>query len=179
MGIGIIVGVIVIIFVIIFLQYNSIVKLKLKIEQAKSGIDVYCQQRFDLIPNLIETVKGYMNYEEKTLKEIADLRNQFANTKDLKIGEELNRKMSTIIAIAENYPELKASEQFLNLQKSLEKVESQLQAARRIYNSDVTNYNTRISIIPFNIIAKICNFDKATLFEIVDEENRKNINVKL
>lgn len=169
MIIGIVTTLIVIIIItIIFLQYNSIVKLKIKVEQSKSGIDVYCQQRFDLIPNLIEIVKGYMNYEERALIELTELRNQFADTKDLKIGEILNTKMNNVITVVENYPKLKSSEQFLNLQKNLEKVESQLQAARRIYNNDATNYNIKISMIPFNIIARICKFDKVKLFEITE-----------
>ena len=179
MVIGIIIGIVVIVLFIIFLQYNSIVSLKMKVEQSKAGIDVYCQQRFDLIPNLVEIVKGYMKYEEKTLKEITKLRTEFTTTKSLKIGEELNNKINKIMVVAENYPELKASEQFLNLQKNLEKVESQLQAARRIYNTDVTNYNTKINMIPFNIVAKIFKFNTAALFEIEDEQNRKNINIKL
>ena len=87
--------------------------------------------------------------------------------------------MNTLIALVENYPELKASEQFLNLQKSLVKTENQLQAARRIYNIDVTNYNTKISVIPYNIIAKIFKFKPAKLFEIEDKSNMENVDVEL
>ncbi len=173
----IIIGIIVILFIIVLIQYNKIVKLKMKVKQSKSGIDVYCQQRFDLIPNLVETVKGYTSYEKETLERITELRTRFKETKDLKIGEELNNKLNTIIAVAENNPDLKASEQFLNLQKNLSKVESQLQAARRIYNTDVTNYNTKIHIVPFNIIATIFRFKDADLFQIEDSKVRNNIDV--
>ena len=165
--------------VIIIIMYNTLVSLKRKYEQSASGIEVYCQQRFDLIPNLVETVKWYAKYEKQTLESITNLRSKYNDTKDLAIGEELNNKMNNLIALVENYPELKASEQFLNLQKSLVKTENQLQAARRIYNIDVTNYNTKISVIPYNIIAKIFKFKPAKLFEIEDKSNMENVDVEL
>ena len=177
MEIVIIVVILCIIALIVFIQYNSLVKLKMKVKQSKSGIDVYCQQRFDLIPNLIETVKGYMEYEKQVFENITQLRSQFTNTKDLKVGEELNKQINNIIAVAENYPDLKANEQFLNLQKNLEKTESQLQAARRIYNNDVTKYNIKINIIPYNIIAKLFGFKSEMLFQIEDNSAMENVDV--
>ena len=176
MSIGI--GIIVLLVLIVFCQYNTLVKLKMKVKQAKSGIDVYCQQRFDLIPNLIEAVKGYMKHEKEVFENITKLRTEYNNTKDIKVSQELNKRMNSIIAVAENYPNLKASEQFLNLQRNLEKIESQLQAARRIYNNDVTNYNTKISVVPYNIIASIFNFESESLFELEDENARENIKVE-
>lgn len=178
-GLGIGIGIIVLLVFIIFKQYNTLVELKMKVKQAKSGIDVYCQQRFDLIPNLIETVKEYMKYEKEVFENITKLRTEYNNTKDMKVSQELNKQINSIIAVAENYPNLKASEQFLNLQKNLEKIESQLQAARRIYNNDVTNYNTKISVVPYNIIAGMFDFESEALFELEDENARKNINVEL
>ena len=165
--------------IVIIIMYNTLVSLKRKYEQSASGIEVYCQQRFDLIPNLVETVKEYAKYEKQTLENITNLRAKYNDTKDLTIGEELNNKMNNLIALVENYPELKASEQFLNLQKSLVKTENQLQAARRIYNIDVTNYNTKISVVPYNIIAKIFKFKPAKLFEIEDKSNMENVDVEL
>lgn len=179
MKIATILGIVIILFLIILKQYNTLIKLKMKVKQAKSGIDVYCQQRFDLIPNLIETVKGYMKHEKEVVNNITRLRTEYNNTKDLEVSQELNRQINSIIAIAENYPELKASEQFLNLQKNLEKIESQLQAARRIYNNDVTNYNTKISVVPYNTIAGIFKFKSYSLFELEDENAEKNIKVEL
>lgn len=173
----ILVVLVVIIVLIVFIQYNSLTKLKMNVKQSKSGIDVYLQQRFDLIPNLVQVVKEYMNYEKETLQTIIELRAQYNNTKDIKVSETLNNKLNNIIAIAENYPELKASEQFLNLQKNLSKIESQLQAARRIYNNDVTKYNTKINIIPYNIIANIFGFEEEYLFQISDENVKNNINI--
>ncbi len=173
----IIVGVIIVLVVIS--QYNTILKAKKTVQQSKSGIDVYLQQRFNLIPNLVETVKGYMNYEKDTFEKLTELRAQYNQTNDMKVSEELNDRINHVLAVAENYPELKASEQFLNLQKSLTKMESQLQAARRIYNNDVTTYNTRISVVPYNIIAGIFGFKEESLFRIEDPEAKNNINVKL
>ena len=106
-----------IVFVSILGTYNSLIGRKNKIKQAASGIDVYLTQRFDLIPNLLECVKGYMNYEKETIMKITQMRADYMKTKNLKEGEQLNEECNKIMAIAENYPEVKASEQFLNLQK--------------------------------------------------------------
>ena len=170
---------VVIIILVILIQYNSITKLKMKVKQSKSGIDVYLQQRFDLIPNLVQVVKGYINYEKETLEKIIELRVQYNETKDIKVSETLNNQLNNIIVVAENYPELKASEQFLNLQKNLSKIESQLQAARRIYNNDVTKYNTKINIVPYNIIATIFGFEEEYLFQTSEKEVKNNINIEI
>ncbi len=170
--------IVVILIVLVFISYNTLTKLKLKVKQSKSGIDVYLQQRFDLIPNLVSVVKGYINYEEATVENITILRTQYNETKNIKVSEELNNKINQIIAVAENYPELKASEQFLNLQKNLTKIESQLQAARRIYNNDVTKYNTKINVIPYNIISMLFGFSEEDLFEI-NEDAKNNISVEI
>ena len=174
---AILIIVIILIVVLFFIQYNTIVKLRMKVKQSKSGIDVYCKQRFDLIPNLVSVVKAYQRYEEEMFTNIIKLRNSYYITKDIKVGEQIENQLTKIILVVENYPELKASERFLNLQKNLEKMESQLQAARRIYNNDVTKYNTKINIVPYNIIAKIFNFKEETLFEIEDPDERNNIKI--
>ena len=168
-----------IIIMIILSKYNGIVKLQKKVKQAESGIDVYLNQRFDLIPNLVECVKGYAKHEKEIFENIAKLRTEYIQgNKNLKNAERINNGMNKILAIAENYPDLKASEQFLNLQKNLSKMESQLQAARRIYNNEVTKYNTKISVVPNNIIAKMFGFKEKELFEI-EEYKKENINVDL
>ena len=160
-------------------QFNSLTNLKKKMEQAKSSIDVYLKQRFDLIPNLVECVKGYAKHEQETLEKIITMRNEyFASSKTLEDGAKLNNECDKLLMIAENYPDLKANEQFLNLQKSLIKIESQLQAARRLYNSEVTSYNTKISVVPSNIIAKIFGFKEADLFNIEAHE-AANVNIEL
>ena len=158
----------------ILLMYNKLVRLRNNVKQAKSGIDVCLKQRFDLIPNLVETVKGYAKHEEELYENIATLRGSYTGSQDLKTGETLNKQVNRLIALAENYPELKANEQFLALQRSLEKIENQLQAARRIYNMSVTAYNNKIETVPSNLVASLFGFEQALLFNMEDSE-RKNI----
>ena len=169
-----------IIVLIILGMYNSLVGMRNKVKQAESGIDIYLNQRFDLIPNLVECVKGYSKHEKELFENIVNLRTQYMNNKktNLRQAEELNNNINRIIALAENYPELKASEQYLNLQKSLSKMESQLQAARRIYNNEVTKYNTKIATVPNNIIASLFGFKEADLFTI-EEYKKENIEINL
>lgn len=175
--IGLIIVAILLISVLIL--YNNLVKARNKVKQAESGIDVYLNQRFDLIPNLVECVKGYSKHEQSIFTEIANLRSAYIKQpSDIKSAENLNNKMNQLIAVAENYPELKASEQYLNLQRNLTKLESQLQAARRIYNAEVTAYNDKIAVVPSNIVASLFGFKEAKLFEI-EEYKKENINIKL
>ena len=159
--------------------YNDLVKAKNKVKQAEAGIDVYLNERFDLIPNLVECVKAYSKHEQSIFIEISNLRSAYMNVgKDISSAEKLNNKMNQLIAVAENYPDLKANEQYLNLQKTLTKLESQLQAARRIYNAEVTNYNDKIVVVPSNIVANLFGFKETKLFEI-EEYKKENINIKL
>ena len=168
-----------ILLITILTIYNNLVIARNKVKQAESGIDVYLNQRFDLIPNLVECVKGYSKHEEKIFTEIANLRTAYMKQhNNLKDAEVLNNKMNQLIVVAENYPELKASEQYLNLQRTLTKLESQLQAARRIYNMEVTDYNNTISVVPSNLVASLFGFKEENLFEI-EEYKRENINIKL
>lgn len=166
--------------IIIFLicEFNIFVSLKNKVKHSKATIDVYLTQRFDLIPNLVECVKGYASYEKETFKEIATLREHYNNTKDLMAGQELSNKMNLLMARVEDMPELEASEQFIMLQKTLVRIESQLQAARRIYNGDVTLYNTTIETFPNNLIATCFNMKTIDLFTI-DDYKTKNIKMEV
>jgi len=176
-----IVAVIVLLLIVfVVIEFNKFVVLKNKIKQSKSSIEVYLNQRFDLIPNLVECVKGYAKYEESVYSNIAKLRSEYSNekSKNLKKASELNSKCNSLLAVGENNPNLQASEQFVGLQKTLEKMESQLQAARRVYNGDVTLYNTAISTFPSNIFALIFGFKQEDLFEI-EEYKKENINIDL
>lgn len=174
-----ILGIIVFLVVLIILvQYNTLIRLKNRVKQSKSGIEVYLNQRFDLIPNLVECVKGYSKHESEILENISNLRALYNENKDFDKASKLNNGINKILAIAENYPDLKASEQYLNLQRNLVKIESQLQAARRIYNNDVTNYNTKLETVPTNIIANLFGFKSAELFQI-EEYKKENINIEL
>lgn len=170
--------IVIILLFFIILEFNTFVSLKNKIKQAKSSIDVYLTQRFDLIPNLVECVKAYAKYEEGVFTKIAEMRAEYNNSKNLKKGEELNSEFNKLLAVGENNPDLRASEQFLNLQKALIKMESQLQAARRVYNGDVTLYNTTIAKFPNNIFASIFNFKEEELFEI-EEYKKENVKIDL
>ena len=164
----------ILLFFIIFV-YNSIIKSLKSVQQSASGIDVYLQQRFDLIPNLVEVTKGYMNYEKEVLEKISALRTLYnQNNKDIETINELNKQYHNIMLLVENYPSLKADQQFLKLQKTLIKIESQLQAARRIYNNDVTNFNTKISTFPNNLVAGFFNFKEEKLF-VLEGEDTVNI----
>ena len=170
--------IIAILIIAILSLYNNLVKARNKVKQAESNIDVYLNQRFDLIPNLVECVKGYSKHEQSIFVEITNLRSAYrAHQSNIKDAQNLNNKMNQLIAVAENYPELKASEQYLNLQNNLTRLESQIQAARRIYNAEVTNYNDKIEVIPSNIVASIFGFKHEDLFEI-EEYKRENINIK-
>ena len=164
----------------IIATYNKFVSLNQRVKQAQGGIDVYLKQRFDLIPNLVETVKGYAEHENSLMENIARLRNDYdlRNDQDITESQNLNDRYTRILLMLENYPELKADQAFLKLQKTLSKIESQLQAARRIYNSEVTEFNTKRYKFPSNIIATIFGFKEKSLFEIVESE-KENINVKM
>ncbi len=154
-----------IIFIYFLIIYNVMIKRKNEVEHAKSSIDVYLTQRFDLIPNLVTCVKEYAKYEEKIFEEITELRTEYLKTKELSNGEKLEKELNDVILTVENYPELKANEQFLNLQKNLAKMENQIQAARRIYNNEVEKYNNVINIFPNTILAKLLKFKTAEFFQ--------------
>jgi LemA protein len=171
-----IIFIVIAILLVLLIMYNGLVKKRNAVKQSRSSIDVYLTQRFDLIPNLVECVKGYAKHEENLLESITKLRTEYNVSKDLDKASLLNTQMNKLIAIGENYPDLKASENFLNLQKNLTKMEDQLQAARRLYNMDVTAYNTAIQVFPTNLIASAFNFTEEKLFEL---EPGKGENVKV
>ena len=170
--------ILVILLIYVIVTYNGFVYLIKASEQARSTIDVYLKQRFDLIPNLVECVKGYKEYEQSVLEEIVKLRNQYNDKHDMESATKLNNEYKDLMMLVEQYPEIKAGEQFMHLQKSLSKIESQLQAARRIYNGDVTKYNTKLNVVPSNIVGSIFGFKPKALFEI-DEEEAENIKLDL
>ena len=176
-----IIAVVLLIFVISI--YNSLVRAKLKVVNAWSQIDVQLQRRFDLIPNFIETVKGYMAYESETFQKITELRTSWANASSVKdkaqLDGELSSSLKTIMAVSENYPELKANENFLQLSEELRNTENKISFSRQFYNDSVTMYNTKLEIFPSNIVASIfgAKFKSADLFEAESDEARKNVKV--
>lgn len=157
--------------------YNSLIKLRNTSEQAWSDVDVQLKRRHDLIPNLVETVKGYASHEKETFEEVVKARNQAmgASTPEGKAQAEnfLQSTLKSLFALAEAYPELKANQNFLDLQDELSNIEEQIQLARRYYNAVVRDLNTKIESVPSNFIANWFNFEKKEYFELDAEEERE------
>jgi LemA protein len=178
----IIVLVIIILLVIWFVaKYNSLVTLRQKVKNSWSQIDVQLQRRFDLIPNLVESVKGYMAHESEVLEKVTSLRSAWANANSIsdkvKIDNQLSGALKTIMAVSENYPDLKANENFKALQAELSQTENKISYSRQFYNDSVTKYNTALELFPTNIVASLFHFDKENLFEVNSEEARNNVKV--
>ncbi|MGC8775968.1 MAG: LemA family protein [Minisyncoccia bacterium] len=154
--------------------YNRLIVLKNRVAEAASDIDVQSKRRFDLIPNLVETVKGYMAHEKTVLENVTLARQAIMNA-----GSDLHKKaeaenmlsgaLKSLFAVAENYPDLKASQNFLRLQDELTDTENKMQAARRFYNTNVRDFNTAIQTFPTNLIAKMLGFKAFDFFEAEDE----------
>lgn len=182
MGVYILIGIVILLGLICLIIYNSLVKSRNLVKEAFSTMDVYLKKRWDLVPNLVEVVKGYTSYENNTLTKITELRansyNDLTMDKKININEQLTNAISNIIAVSENYPELKASENFLNLSKSLTKIEDDIANSRKYYNGTVRIYNNKIQMFPSNIVASLFNFKEASMFEAGIEE-KNNVKVDL
>jgi len=182
MGVYILMGIVILLVLICLIIYNSLVKSRNLVKEAFSTMDVYLKKRWDLVPNLVEVVKGYTSYENNTLTKITELRansyNDLTMDKKININEQLTNAISSIIAVSENYPELKASENFLNLSKSLTKIEDDIANSRKYYNGTVRIYNNKIQMFPSNIVASLFNFKEASMFEAGIEE-KNNVKVDL
>lgn len=178
----IILAVIILIIIYAFILYNNFISLDNKVKEAFSTMDVYLKKRWDLIPNLVETVKGYAKYEEETLTRVTKLRNTVYNemTNDEKIinNEELSSDVSKIMALKEAYPELKANENFIDLSNKLTKIEDDIANARKYYNGTVRIYNNKVQMFPNNIFAKIFNYKTKRMFE-ASLEDKQNIRINL
>ena len=176
------IAVIVLIVVYILIQYNGFVRLNNKVKEAFSTMDVYLKKRWDLVPNLVETVKGYAKHESSVLEEITKLRSNsydsMSSVEKIDTNNQLAGKISKIMAIAENYPDLKASQNFLDLMKQLTQVEDEIANSRKYYNAVVRKLNTKIEMFPSNIIASIFGFKPSKMFE-AGEEEKNNIKVDL
>ena len=181
MTVLIILGVILVLVVIIIGMYNSLVQARIKVDNAWSQIDVQLQRRFDLIPNLIECVKGYMEHEKNTLAKVTELRTSWNKSSTIEekasLGNELSNNLKTIMAVAENYPALKANESFNALQTELSETEDKIAFSRQFYNDTVTIYNTKLETFPNNIIAKMFGFKSSTLFNVDNENVKKAVNI--
>lgn len=182
MWLWIILAVIILIIIYAFILYNNFISLDNKVKEAFSTMDVYLKKRWDLIPNLVETVKGYAKYEEETLTRVTKLRNNVYNemTNDEKIinNEELASDVSKIMALKESYPELKANENFIDLSNKLTKIEDDIANARKYYNGTVRIYNNKVQMFPNNIFAKIFGYKTKRMFE-ASLEDKQNIKINL
>ncbi len=187
MGISYIVLIILAIVIIwLIATYNGLIRSKNQVDEAYSDIDVQLKRRYDLIPNLVETVKGYMTHEQGTLQKVTEARasamqvhdNKNASMADRENAENmLSNTLKSLFAVSENYPDLKASQNFLQLQDELSDTENKIQASRRFYNGNVRDFNTKIQVFPTNMIAGALKFSKYDFFQ-ASEGEKQNVQVK-
>lgn len=177
----IILAVIVVISIVLIALYNGLVQARLRVDNAWSQIDVQLQRRFDLIPNFIETVKGYMTHEKETFEKITELRSSWSDNASVaekaSLDNELSTTLKSIMAISENYPDLKANQNFSELSEELRNTENKISFSRQFYNDTVTTYNTKLEVFPSNLIANMFNFKPRELFQTESSEARKNVKV--
>lgn len=161
--------------------YNGLIALRIKTDEAWSDIDVQTKRRYDLIPNLVETVKGYASHEAGTLEKVTQARTAAMNASgphDKALAENaLSDTLKSIFALSESYPDLKANVNFLDLQKTLSEIEEAIQASRRFYNGMVRDFNTKIQVFPNNIVAGMLSFKSREFFE-AEEAAKQNVQVK-
>ena len=174
--------IIVLVILWVVLVFNGLVRRRYRVKEAWSDIEVQLKRRYDLIPNLVESVKGYMAHERGVFENVTSARSQAigATSKIDKASAEnqLSNTLKSLFAVAENYPELKANTNFLNLQSELSDTENKIQAARRFYNGNVMDYNTAISTFPANLIAGIFGFSREEFFGLENEVEKEAIKVK-
>lgn len=177
----IIILVIVILIVLwIINTYNSLVAARSKVEEAFATMDVYLKKRFDLIPNIVETVKGYSKYESETLENIVKLRGSYSSlstNEKVDANNKISKEITKLLAVSENYPDLKANENYKELISQLQENEKDIANARKYYNAVVMNFNNKILMFPSSIVAHMFNFQTATMFQ-ANEEERENVKVQ-
>lgn len=176
-----ILGVIFILLVYCLSLYNGLVGLNNTVKEAFATMDVYLKKRWDLIPNLVNVVKGYAKHEQDTLKEVVELRNisypSMSDDKKIEVNEQLSAGISKIIALCESYPDLKASENFRDLSAQLTSIENDIANSRKYYNGAVRIFNNKVQMFPNNILAGLFGFKAVKMFEI-DSVERSNVNVE-
>lgn len=177
----IILGIIVVLALFAIGVYNGLIALKNKVDEAWADIETQLKRRYDLIPNIVETVKGYAGHEKSTLENVTKARNAAMNAGTFadkaQAENALSGTLKSLFALAENYPDLKANQNFLDLQQTLREVEDHLQLSRRYYNATVRDFNTKIEVFPNNMFVGILGFKKRDFFQTDSEEERKNVKV--
>ncbi len=178
----IILGIVAILILWVIFAYNGLVKLRNRTKEAWADIDVQLKRRYNLIPNLVQTVKGYAAHEREVFEKVTEARTKAMEAKTLKEHTEtenvLSGTLKSLFAVSENYPQLRASENFLELQRELRDTEDKIQAARRFYNGNVRDLNIRIESFPANIVADIFKFKQMEMFELEEPEKREPVQVK-
>lgn len=179
----IIVLVVVALVAIVFISmYNNLVRKRNEVDNAFGGMDVQLKKRYDLIPNIVATVKQYATHEKELLTQITEMRakatsGNLSSDERVALDNQISAGMKSIMVAVENYPDLKASENFVNLQRTLNEVESQISAARRTYNAVITDFNNAIQTFPSNIVAGMMKLQRKEVF-VIPEAERQNVNVK-
>ncbi len=175
-------GVVAVLAIALAVTYNSLVLRRNRVDESWSDIDVQLKRRYDLIPNLVETVKGYMQHERATLENVTAARTAAMGATGIaeqsRAENMLTDALKSLFAVAENYPDLKASQNFAKLQDEIADTENKIQAARRFYNGNVRDYNTAIQSFPVNIVAGMFRFGERDFFELTDEQARDAVQVK-
>ena len=178
----VVIAIIVLLLLYVFLTFNSFIKANNRVNEAFATMDVYLKKRWDLIPNLVETVKGYAKHEKDTLEEVIKLRSGdydiLSNEEKISANTKITNGVSKIMALAESYPELKANENYLDLSKKLVKIEDEIAQSRKYYNATVRVFNNKIGMFPSGIIGKLFGYHEKRMFEATDEE-RNNVKVEL
>lgn len=177
----IIIAIVVIILIWAVATYNKLINLRMKVKESFSTIDVFLKKRYDLIPNLVETVKGYATHEKTTLNQVVEARNRAVSAPIEERGKyegELSNALSRLFMLSESYPDLKADKQFLKLQEQLQTIESEIEKSRRYYNGNVRALNTSIQKVPSCIIASVFRFKEEPFFELENQSERNNVKVQ-
>lgn len=182
----IIIAVVVVVLLAIILgfisAYNTLVKLRNSVEEAFATMDVYLKKRWDLIPNIVASVKGHAKHEAETLQNVISARNvryqDLSVDEKLEANKELSRGLASINVVAEQYPQLRANENFMNLNNQLQRTEDDIANARKYYNAVVKSYNNKIQMFPSNIVASMFNFKRQTMFAVENSEERENVKVE-
>ena len=183
MSIALIIVIVVVVIIVLWIisGYNGLIKQRNSVREAFSTMDVYLKKRFDLIPNIVETVKGYASHEKETLTRVIEARNAISTTAPsadrIQSENELSGALRQLFALSESYPDLKANTNFMDLQNQLKSIEEDIANSRKYYNATVKTYNNKVQMFPGNIIAGIFHFSEEPMFEVDSAEERQNVKV--
>ena len=181
----VILGVVALVVIVLVVMYNGLIRLKNRVEEAKSDMDVQMKRRYDLMPNLVETVKGYAAHEQATLEKVIMARNQAMQANDkgsateqIQAENNLSSTLKSIFALSESYPDLKANQNFLELQRELTDTEDKIMASRRFYIGNVRDFNTKLQVFPTNMIGQKLGFLSYPFFEVTDQKEKEPVAIK-